>query len=72
MSFTSNFVVSNERERSVTVLFKHHIPEEFGRIYNATQSDMALGIERFKGEIETLIERRVTSKKRGRKPSQMD
>jgi putative transposase len=33
---------------------------------------MALGNDRFKEEIEKLTGRRVTPRKRGRKPSQMD
>ncbi|WP_417505249.1 transposase [Marinomonas gallaica] len=60
------------RAKRYQALFKHHIPEEeLGRIRNATQSDMALGNGRFKEEIEALTGRRVTPKKRGRKPSQM-
>ena len=61
------------RAKRYQALFKYHIPEEeLGRIRNATQSNMALGDERFKEEIEALTGRRVTPKKRGRKPSQMD
>ncbi|WP_425641979.1 transposase [Marinomonas gallaica] len=61
------------RAKRYQALFKYHIPEEeLGRIRNATQSDMALGDDRFKEEIKALTGRRVTPKKRGRKPSQMD
>ncbi|WP_421847781.1 hypothetical protein [Marinomonas sp.] len=50
-----------------------NIPEEeLGRIQSATHSDMALGNERFKEEIEKLTGRRVMPRKRGRKPSQID
>tara|TARA_R110001632_G_scaffold233172_1_gene378360 strand:- start:1824 stop:2525 length:702 start_codon:yes stop_codon:yes gene_type:complete len=61
------------RAKRYQALFKYHIPEEdLGRIRSATHSDMALGNERFKEEIEKLTGRRVTPRKRGRKPSQMD
>ena len=61
------------RAKRYQALFKYHIPEEeLGRIRNATQSDMVLGDDRFKEEIEALTGRRVTPRKRGRKPSQMD
>lgn len=61
------------RAKRYQALFKCHIPEEeLGRIRSATHSDMALGNDRFKEEIEKLTGRRVTSRKRGRKPSQMD
>ncbi|QRV22478.1 transposase [Marinomonas foliarum] len=61
------------RAKRYQALFKYHIPEEeLGRIRSATHSDMALGNDRFKEEIEKLTGRRVTPRKRGRKPSQMD
>ncbi|WP_425641983.1 hypothetical protein ACPUEK_01030 [Marinomonas gallaica] len=61
------------RAKRYQALFKYHIPdEELGRIRSATHSDMVLGSDRFKGEIEAFTGRRVTPKKRGRKPSQME
>ena len=43
------------RAKRYQALFKYHIPEEeLGRIRSATHSDMALGNERFKEEIEKL------------------
>lgn len=61
------------RAKRYQALFKYHIPEaELGRVRSATHSDMALGNERFKEEIEKLTGRRVTPRKRGRKPSQTD
>ena len=61
------------RAKCYQALFKYHIPdEELGRIRSATHSDMALGNERFKEEIEQLTGRRVTPRKRGRKSSQVD
>jgi putative transposase len=61
------------RAKRYQALFKCHIPEEeLGRIRSATHSDMALGNDRFKEEIETLTGRRVMPRTRGRKPSQMD
>ncbi|WP_417504806.1 transposase [Marinomonas gallaica] len=60
------------RAKRYQALFKYHISdEELGRIRSATHSDMALGNARFKDEIEQLTGRRVTSRKRGRKPSQV-
>ncbi|MCS7485713.1 hypothetical protein UA24_04305, partial [Marinomonas sp. BSi20414] len=57
------------RAQHYQALFKYHIPEEeLGRIRSATHSDMALGNERFKEEIEKLTGRRVTPMQRGRKP----
>ncbi|MGO2356193.1 MAG: hypothetical protein ACTH58_15845 [Marinomonas foliarum] len=61
------------RAKRYQALFKYHIPEEeLGRIRSATHSDMALGNDRFKEEIEKLTGRRVTPRTRGRKPSQMN
>ena len=58
-----------DRAKRYQALFKVHVSdEELGRISTATQSDMALGNDRFKEEIETLTGRRVSPMKRGRKP----
>ena len=60
------------RAKRYQALFKYHTPdEELGRIRSTTHSDMGLGNERFKEQIEQLTGRRVTPRKRGRKPSQM-
>ncbi len=75
-SLSFNIKLSRQQEtraKRYQALFKYHIPEEeLGRIRSATHSDMALGNERFKEEIEKLTGRRVTPRKRGRKSSQMD
>ncbi len=70
-TLSPSLAVSMEtRAKRYQALFKYHIPEEeLGRIRSATHSDMALGNERFKEEIEKLTGRRVTPRKRGRKPS---
>ncbi|BDX01450.1 hypothetical protein MACH16_01980 [Marinomonas pontica] len=60
------------RAKRYQALFKYHIPEEeLVWIRSATHSDMALGNERFKEQIERLTGRRVMPRKRGSKPSQM-
>jgi putative transposase len=59
------------RAKRYQALFKINVSdEELGRVRTITQSDMALGNEIFKEGIEMLIGRRVTPRKRGRKPSQ--
>lgn len=59
------------RAKRYQVLLKAHLSdEELGRIRSTTQSDMALGNDKFKEKIEKLTGRRVSSMKRGRKPVQ--
>ncbi|WP_339718776.1 hypothetical protein [Marinomonas primoryensis] len=42
-------------------------PLNLGRVRTAIQSDMALGNDKFKEEIETLTGRRISPIKRGRR-----
>ena len=61
------------RAKRYQALFKVQVSDkELGRVRTITQSDMALGNDRFKEEIEKLTGRRVSPMKRGRKSSQMD
>ena len=59
------------RAKRYQALFKVQVSDkELGGVRTATQSDMVLGNDIFKEGIEMLIGRRVTPRKRGRKPSQ--
>ncbi|AWX99154.1 hypothetical protein A8139_03415 [Marinomonas primoryensis] len=59
-----------DRAKRYQALFKADISDsEITGVRTATQSDMALGNDRFKEEIETLTGRRVSPMKRGRKSS---
>jgi putative transposase len=56
-----------QRCEAYSELFKAHMdPERITQIRSATNSNYALGTERFKTEIEQLLKRRATPGKSGR------